>query len=98
MFNWKLRGSGFFQSDGLAMGASLAVILAKVWMNSFEKSPQRPELSENKSKSDQNRNCKDQEESDFPRKKNRIWVMQKLVSSKVPKKTNKEYAKTQFVV
>ena len=37
------------QSDGLAMGASLTVILANLWMKSFEKSLQRPnEGSENK--------------------------------------------------
>ena len=33
---------GYTQSDGLAMGASLAVILANLWMKSFEKSLQKP--------------------------------------------------------
>ena len=32
----------YTQSDGLAMGASLAVILANFWMKSFEKSLQKP--------------------------------------------------------
>ena len=32
----------YTQSDGLAMGASLAVILANLWMKSFEKSLQKP--------------------------------------------------------
>ena len=41
------------------MGASLALILANVWMKSLEASLQKPELSENISKSDQNRNGKD---------------------------------------
>ena len=41
------------------MSASLAVILANVWMKSFEASLQKPELNENISRSDQNRKCKD---------------------------------------
>ena len=41
------------------MGASLAVILANVWMKSIEASLQKPELSENISRSDQNGKCKD---------------------------------------
>ena len=46
-------------SDGLAMGASLAVMLANVWMKLFEASLQKPELNENISRSDQNWKCKD---------------------------------------
>ena len=49
----------YVQSDGLAMGASLAVILSNVWLKSFEASLQKPELNENISMSDQNGNCKD---------------------------------------
>ena len=41
------------------MGASLAVKLANVWMISFEASRQKPELSENISRSVQNGKCKD---------------------------------------
>ena len=41
------------------MGASLTVILANVWMKSFEASLQKPELNENISTSDQNGMCKD---------------------------------------
>ena len=52
-------GIWYVQSDGPAMGASLAVILANVWMKSFEASLQKPELSENFSRSDQNGKCKD---------------------------------------
>ena len=57
--HFKCNGIWYEQSDGLAMGASLAVILANVWMKSFEASLQKPELSENFSRSDQNRKCKD---------------------------------------
>ena len=45
----KCKKMCYTQSDGLAMGASLAVILANLWMKSFEKSLQRPnEGRENK--------------------------------------------------
>ena len=57
--NFKCNGIWYVQSDGLAMGASLAVILANVWMKSFEESLQKPELNENISISDQNGKCKD---------------------------------------
>ena len=56
--HFKCNGIWYVQSDGLAMGASLAVILA-MWMKSFEASLQKPELSENFSRSKQNGNCKD---------------------------------------
>ena len=39
------------------MGASLAVILANVWMKSFEESLQKPEVTDI-SRSDQNGKCK----------------------------------------
>ena len=57
--HFKCNGIWYVQSDGLAMGASLAVILAIVWMKSFEASLQKLELSENFSRSDQNGKCKD---------------------------------------
>ena len=57
--HFKCNGIWYVQSDGLAMGASLAVILANVWLKSFEASPQKPELSKNFSRSDQNGKCKD---------------------------------------
>ena len=57
--HFKYNGIWYVQSDGLAMGASLAVILADVWMKSFESSLQKPELSEIFSRSDQNGKCKD---------------------------------------
>ena len=57
--HFKCNGIWYEQSDGLAMGASLAVILANVWMKSFEASQQKPELSENFSRSDINGKCKD---------------------------------------
>ena len=41
------------------LGASVAVILGNLWMKSFEASLQKPELSENISRSDQNRKCED---------------------------------------
>ena len=41
------------------MGPSLAVILANVWMKSFPASLQKPELSKNTSRSNQNGKCKD---------------------------------------
>ena len=41
------------------MGGSLAVILANVWMKSFEASLQKPELNEYISRSGQNGKCKD---------------------------------------
>ena len=47
------NGIWYVQSDGLAMGASLAVTLANVWMIKFEASLQKPELSEKISKSEQ---------------------------------------------
>ena len=56
--HFKCNGIWYVQSRGLAMGASLAVILANVWMKSFEASLQKPELSENFSRSDQNGKCK----------------------------------------
>ena len=40
----KCNGIWYLQSDGLAMGASLAVILANVRMKSFEASLQKPQL------------------------------------------------------
>ena len=57
--HFKCSGICYVQSDGLAMGASLAVILANVWMKSFEASLQKPELSENISRSDETGKCKD---------------------------------------
>ena len=57
--HFKCNGICYVQSDGLAMGASLAVILANVWMKSFEASLQKPELNENISSSGQNGKCKD---------------------------------------
>ena len=41
-FHFKCNKMWYTQSDGLAMGASLAVILAILWMKSFEKSLQKP--------------------------------------------------------
>ena len=52
------NGIWYVQSDGLAMGARLTVKLPNLWMKSFDGSLQKPELSENISKSDQNGNCK----------------------------------------
>ena len=57
--HFKCNGIWFVQSDGLAMCASLAVILSNVWMKLFEASLQKPELSENFSRSEQNGKCKD---------------------------------------
>ena len=53
------NGIWYVQSDDLAMGAPLAVILANVWIKSFGASPQKPELKENISRSDQKGKCKD---------------------------------------
>ena len=57
--HFKCNGICYVQSDGLAMDASLAVVLANVWMKSFGASLQKPELNENISRSDQNGKCKD---------------------------------------
>ena len=40
--HFKCNKMWYTQSDGLAMVASLAVILANLWMKSFEKSLQKP--------------------------------------------------------
>ena len=56
--NVQNKCNGNVQSDGLAMGASLAVILANVRMKSFEASLQKPELREKISRSNQNGKCK----------------------------------------
>ena len=57
--HFKCNGIWYVQSDGLAMGASLAVLLANVWRTSFDASLQKPEHSENFSRSDQNGKCSD---------------------------------------
>ena len=44
-FHFKCNGIWYVQSDGLDMGASLAVVLANLWMKSFA-ALQKPELSE----------------------------------------------------
>ena len=41
---FKCNGLWYVQSDGLAMDASLPLILANVWMKSFEKSLQNQSL------------------------------------------------------
>ena len=68
-----------FLLDDLAMGAPLALVLANVWMKSFEASLQKPELSEKISKSDQNGNGK------ACNRRVTFRGMQKLVSHKMPK-------------
>ena len=45
--HFKCNGIWYVQSDGLAMGSPLAVILANVWMKFFEASLQKREISEN---------------------------------------------------
>ena len=40
--DFKCNKMWYTQSDGLAMGASLAVILKKLWTKSLKKSMQRP--------------------------------------------------------
>ena len=81
------------------MGASLAVILANVWMKSFEASLQKPELNENFSRSDQNGKCKDS--------KRRVTFRGRGVESESCKNwfharyqniSNEEYANMQDVV
>ena len=44
---FKCTAIWYVQSDGLAMGASMAVILANVWIKSFEVPLQKHELNEN---------------------------------------------------
>ena len=46
------------QSDGLGIGPSLAVVLANVWMKSFEAWLQKQQIREKISYSDQNAKCK----------------------------------------
>ena len=57
--HFKCNSIWYVQSGGLAMCASLAGILANVRMKSFEASLQKPELSENISRYDQNGKSKD---------------------------------------
>ena len=57
--HFKRNGIWYVQSDCLSMRASLAVVLANVWMKSIEASLHKPELSENISRFYQNKKCKD---------------------------------------
>ena len=58
-FHFECDGIWYVQSDSLAIVASLAGILAHVWMKLFEASLQKPELSENISRSNQYGKFKD---------------------------------------
>ena len=58
MFILNVTVSGYIQSDGTAIGASLAVKLANVQLKPLKHHYKNPELKEDISKSDQNRNCK----------------------------------------
>ena len=97
--HFKCNGIWYVQSDGLAMGASLVVILANVWMKSFEASLQKPELSENFSRSDQNGKCKDCNRRVTYRGK---WVecesFKNWSHARCQKISNEEYANMQDVV
>ena len=67
----------YTHSDGLAMGASLVVILANLWMKSFEKSLQ-------KSKKGREIQTPDTKMIRyFPRERSRVRIMQKLFSCKI---------------
>ena len=46
--HFKCNNVWYTQSDGLAMGASLAVVLANLWMKTFKKSLQKPNAGREK--------------------------------------------------
>ena len=97
--HFKCNGIWYVQSDGLAMGASLAVILANVWMKSFEASLQKPKLSENFSRSDQNGKCKDCNRRVTYRGKGvECESCKNWFHARCQKISNKEYANMQDVV
>ena len=98
-FYFKSNGNWYIQSDGLAMRASLAVILANVWMKSFEASLQRPEVSENITRPHQNGMCKDcNRRVTFRERGIEYESCKNWFHSKCRKMTNEEYAKMQEVV
>ena len=97
--HFKCNGFCYVQSDGLAMGASLAIILANVGMKSFEESLQKPELSENFSRSDQNGKCKDCNRRVTYRGKGvECESCKNWFHARCQKISNEEYAKMQDVV
>ena len=57
--HFKCNWIRYVQSDGLAMCASLTVILANVWKKSFDASPEKSKFSENIARSHPNGKSKD---------------------------------------
>ena len=89
----------YVQSDSLAMGASLAVKLANVWMKSFDASLQKPGLGENISRSHRNRKCKDcNRRVTFRGRGVECESCKNWFHAKCQKISNEEYAKMQDVV
>ena len=96
---FKCNGIWYVQSDGLAMGASLAVILANVWKKSFEASLQKPELSEKTSISDQNGKGKDcNRRVTFLGRGVECESCKNWFHARCQKISNEEYANMQYVV
>ena len=97
--HFKCNGIWYVQSYGLSKGASLAVIPASVWMESFEASLQKRELSENISRSDQNGKCKDcNQRVTFRRRGKECESSKNSFHARRLKISNEEYANMQDVV
>ena len=75
--HFKCNKMWYTQSDGLALGASLVVTLANLWMKSFEKSLQKSK------KGREIKTLGTKVISYFPRERSRVRIMQKLFSCKV---------------
>ena len=96
---FKCNGIWYAQSNGLAMDASLFVMLANVWMKSFVASLQKPDLIENISRSDQNEKCKDcKRRVTFRGRGVECESCKNWFNVKCQKTTNEEYANMQDVV
>ena len=97
--HFKYKGIWYSQSDGLAMGASLAVILANVWMKSSEASLQKSQLKENVSISDQNGKCKDcNRRVTFRERRVECESCKNWFHARCQKISNEEYANMKDVV
>ena len=82
--HFKCNKIWYTQSDGLAMGASIAVILANLWMKPFEKSLQKSnEGRENKAPELKGR-CFDFNRRVTTEGISRVRIKQNLVSCKMP--------------
>ena len=84
--HFKCNKIWYAQSDSLAMGASMAVILANLWMNFFEKSLQKPnEGRENKTPDTKVIRIDCNRRVTFQGKIGRVRIIQKLLSCEMPR-------------